>query len=156
MIYLFAPGVQPRWAKIPAELIPALNDERAKPEAIEWLPVEEFEHTVELVGVALRRGVPVPGGVAVDYKHFDTFRKIPVHEEFLESFARVQPHNVLPDAFLEDMSPGWTEAAGRKDQEAADGVRRKLDALRAEQAAILAEPISGDVAAHWARLGGSI
>lgn len=156
MIYLYTPGEQPRWAKIPAEHIPDLNDKRADLEAIEWLPVEEFKHTPELVGIALRRGEAVPGGVAVSWRHFDALRRIGRAESYFRFTEEYRPQNDRSDALIETVWPGWTEGVARENAEGDEIHREMIEEARAEIKQILAEPVDEAVAAHWVRLGGSI
>lgn len=156
MIYLYTPGEQPRWTKLPEEFIPYLRDPLTNHDAIEWLPADVFEPYSDQLGVALRRGEPVLGGIAVAYQHFNLFRTITVHEEFFRVTEETRPAVEMTDAFIEQTNPGWTEAARRDEAFAAEHSRAKLTEAREELATILAEPISDDVAAHWARLGGSI
>lgn len=156
MIYLFTPGAAPRSTPIPDELIPDLNDPRANLAAIEWRSLEELAHNSIATGIALRRGTPIPGGVAVSWRHFDALSRISRAEAYFRFTAETRPQNDLEDARNETVYPGWTEGVARENAEGDEIHREMIEEARAEIEQILAEPVDEAVTAHWARLGGSI
>jgi hypothetical protein len=158
MLYRLRPPGVLEWADAPG--FAALRkqvEQGADLDLLVWQPTEERVFSTGMLRIALRHGVVTGTGIVVsvehtlDLGHGDTLRAYQMQSDEAQSEIRAS-HGEL----LESLMPGWTASGEELDERVRASTEKVAREAEANLAEVMAAPVRGDLAAHWARLGGSL
>lgn len=156
MLYLVRPNTGLAWNDLPTNTVLDAARERGVDLAdLAWEPAER-ELTLDVVRLALRHGVAcstgivLPGIVLYEEQKAQELRSI--HADLVE--ARAKAYTPQLEAFLEALTPGWTESGRELDARVDESNARSVREAEEVRSRLLASEPLAPLVAHWRSLGG--
>ncbi|WP_412148729.1 hypothetical protein [Curtobacterium flaccumfaciens] len=156
MLYLIRPNTRLAWNDLPTNTVLEVANARGADLAdLTWEPSDR-ELTWDIVRLALRHGIAcstgivLPGIVLYEEQKAQELRSI--HADLVE--ARAKAYTPQLEAFLEALTPGWTESGRELDERVDESNARSVREAEEVRSRLLASEPKEALVTHWRSLGG--
>ncbi len=156
MLYLLNPDLSMKWLDLPGRMVLDLARKGdIDLNKVEWDPAER-QGTHTTTRLALRYGVPVASGIAVDA--IDLTHENRAHDMAVLLAKSIAGREKLDsaDQLMEALAPGWTKSGDELNERVDQSVKRSIREAAQDLEKKLETPVDSELMGHWASVGGFI